>query len=161
MSALILNREEVLRFTSHHKDLHYKVALVTGCFDVFHFGHLQLLQHASAFYKHAVIMVGLNSDAAIRKLKGDTRPIHSFHIRSEMIRELNMVDAVFEIDDTEVTNTIHALSPDAWVKGGDYTMQTLNPKEVEAAKAVGAQIVLFKSSYSSSTSGIIKRLIEQ
>lgn len=129
------------------------IALVTGVFDIIHVGHLELLKFA---YDHGVVLVGLNSDEAVRKLKGPTRPINTYDNRKAVVSALWMVEEVFEINSTTVDETIRRVAPRFWIKGGDYTMETLNQDEVKAAKEVGAEILLFPSVEGLSTTKILQ-----
>jgi rfaE bifunctional protein nucleotidyltransferase chain/domain len=115
------------------------IVLVTGCFDIIHRGHVELLRFAG---QHGIVLVGINSDEAVRELKGPTRPINSYFDRAAVLSAFKVVQCVFEIDETDVASTIRWIEPKFWVKGGSYTLKTLNPLEVAAAKDVGAQIVL-------------------
>lgn len=114
--------------------------LATGCFDVLHRGHIELLRKAASLGHQ--LWVGINSDQAVRQLKGPTRPINREEDRAFLVENLDVVDHVFIIDSTTVTEAIRKVKPHVWVKGGDYTIQTLNKEEVEAAKEVGAEIVI-------------------
>lgn len=133
--------------------------LVTGCFDILHAGHVQLLEHAFLLGCH--VWVGLNSDRAVSELKGPGRPVNPFAHRAKVMSAVRYVEYVFEIDALRVDGAIYKLRPAWWVKGGDYTMETLNEQEVKAAKAVEAEIVLFRSQHDISTSQILRKANEQ
>lgn len=136
--------------------------LVTGCFDVIHAGHIQLLEHARLLGDLGQeTWVGLNSDAAIRTLKGPTRPINTYRHRALVMSAILYVDYVFEIDDVRVDSAIRLIKPEIWLKGGDYTLDTLDKGEVEAAKEVGARIAIFRSEYDISTTKIVKQMETQ
>lgn len=130
-------------------------ALVTGCFDILHAGHIQLLDHAFLLCSH--VWVGLNSDQAVRELKGEGRPINAFAQRAKVMAALRYVEYVFEIDALRVDGIIKELRPTWWVKGGAYTLATLDPGEVAAAKEVGAEIVLAPFMEGQSTTAMLKR----
>lgn len=133
--------------------------LVTGCFDILHAGHIQLLEHAFLLGCH--VWVGLNSDRAIQELKGPGRPVNTYAHRAKVMSAVRYVEYVFEIDALRVDGAIYKLRPSWWVKGGDYTMETLNEAEKKAAHAVEAEIVLFRSEYDISTSRILTKANEQ
>lgn len=129
-----------------------KCVLVTGCFDVLHRGHIALLQFASQM---GVLFVGINDDDSVRKLKGPGRPVNCEEDRLLMLRALRCVQRfggdAFVIRSTNVAEAILEKCPNYWVKGGDYTIETLDQDEVAAANKVGAEIVFFPlvSGYSS------------
>lgn len=129
--------------------------LATGCFDILHVGHVTLLENASDY---GDLYVGLNSDRAVRELKGEGRPVNPFVARAAVVAALACVTKVFEIDDVRVATTIRTLSPDFWFKGGDYTLETLDKDEVAAAKEVGCRIVLVPTIGDYSTTKMLERM---
>lgn len=133
-----------------------KIVLCTGVFDVIHRGHLELLWLASRYGD--LLKVGINSDAAVKRLKGPTRPINRQDDRIAMLRALRMVDTVFLIDSDTVTAAILEVKPAVWVKGGSYSLETLNRDEVAAAKAVGARIEIIPMTAGYSSTAIIERM---
>ena len=100
-----------------------KIVFTNGCFDVLHAGHIALLQRAKSLGD--VLVVGLNSDASVRRLKGEARPIHDQTARAQVLMSLRCVDAVTVFEDDTPIETIRALRPDVHVKGGDYDARTL------------------------------------
>ena len=133
------------------------VVLATGCFDVLHRGHIELLEGAQSTFPAHELWVGLNSDRAVRILKGEGRPIHDFVSRAVVMAGLQCVDCVFEIDDVRVGDAIKMASPRVWLKGGDYTLETLDQGERKAAEDVGALIHLVPTVEGYSTSNILKK----
>jgi len=133
------------------------IILATGCFDVLHRGHVELLEEARSFFPGHELWLGLNSDAAVRLLKGDGRPIHDYESRAIVMAGLLCVDAVFEIDSVRVDDAIRLIRPRAWLKGGDYTLETLDQGERRAAEDVGSLIHLVPTIQGYSSSAILKR----
>lgn len=131
------------------------VVLVTGCFDVIHLGHALLLEFAS---EHGIVFVGVNSDQSIKQLKGDSRPINNQSDRMELLEHLAAVYVSFIIDETTVTNAILKIKPSAWIKGADYTLETLNQEERKAAESVGTKIVFAPKVEGYSSTSIIERM---
>ena len=115
-----------------------KIVFTNGCFDVLHAGHIALLQHAKTLGN--VLVVGLNSDASVRRLKGEARPIHDQNARAQVLMSLRCVDAVTIFEDDTPIETIRALRPDVHVKGGDYDAQTL--PETPVVEQGGGQVVI-------------------
>lgn len=146
--------ERVLNY--HQRGL--VVVLATGCFDVLHRGHVELLETASACAtEYSDVFVGINDDKSVRKLKGPTRPVNNEQDRMRVIAGLECVQAVFLIRSDKVTDAIRLVAPTYWVKGGSYTMETLDKDEVAAAKEVGAEIVLVPMVAGHSTTSILSR----
>lgn len=135
------------------------VVLTTGCFDVLHRGHVELLQYCAELAgDNGRVVVGINSDQSVRTLKGEARPINLFDDRAFVIGALESVDYVTEVMDTRVTRCIKELCPTIWVKGGDYSLETLDKDEVAAAHGCGATIKLFRTVGIFSTTRILKHL---
>jgi rfaE bifunctional protein nucleotidyltransferase chain/domain len=130
------------------------LVFTNGCFDLIHVGHVRYLAAAKRFGK--TLVVGLNSDRSVRQLKGDRRPIVPEAQRAEVISALKPVDAVVIFDETTAIATIAAIAPDIYVKGGDYTPETL--PEAPAVLAYGGKIELIRVEIPTSTSKIVERI---
>ena len=104
-------------------DLNKKVIFTNGCFDILHKGHLTLLKEARALGDKLV--VGLNSDASVKRLKGDLRPVNDINTRREQLELIPYVDEVIVFDEETPYNLIEQLMPDLIVKGGDYTVEEI------------------------------------
>lgn len=143
---MILSAEAALAFST--RDANFQIVLVTGCFDVIHVGHVNLLRHAATF---GPVVVGVNCDEAVRTLKGPTRPVNTLNDRMAVLGAMNDVMWVMPVWDLRVNKTILAIRPNYWVKGGDYAIDTLDKDEVAAARAVGAEIIIFPSTGHSTT----------
>jgi rfaE bifunctional protein nucleotidyltransferase chain/domain len=128
---------------------------VTGCFDILHVGHLRLFHFAHNLGR---VVVGLNSDSSVRKLKGPSRPINSQFDRREALQALRCVDEVLIFDNPTVCEFLLFLRPSAWIKGADYSLRTLNQKEVAVAKKIGCEIVLLPSTAGFSTTRILAKM---
>ena len=125
-----------------------KVVFTNGCFDLLHPGHIQYLSDAKALGD--VLILGLNADASISRLKGDSRPINPLQDRAVMLSGLRSVDAVVAFEEDTPQKLIAMLLPDVLVKGGDYA-----PDDIVGAKEVreaGGEVVVvpFLDGYSSS-----------
>ncbi len=140
-------------------DLHragQQVVFTNGCFDILHPGHILHLQQARQ--EGDVLVVALNSDESVRQLKGPGRPVFNEQERATVLAALEPVDYVIVFDTLRVTAIIEAIQPDIYVKGGDYTRETLDPEEREALERCGAQIVILPEIGSFSTTGVIERM---
>jgi D-beta-D-heptose 7-phosphate kinase/D-beta-D-heptose 1-phosphate adenosyltransferase len=111
-------REGLVAEVARHKAAGRRVVFTNGCFDILHVGHGRLLRQAAALGDFLV--VGLNSDASVKRLKGDARPFNPQDARAELLAELGCVDAVAIFDEDTPLELIKALRPDVLVKGGDY-----------------------------------------
>lgn len=149
-----------LRMTIPLQYYQHRIILATGCFDIIHMGHVKLFDMVNERYRGMCLWVGLNSDRAVKELKGDDRPIHDFQSRATVIAAIEVVDRVFEIDDVRVAEAIRLVRPAVWVKGGDYTMETLDKSEVAAANECQADICLFPTVGKYSTTNILRKLNE-
>lgn len=120
-------QQELMRWRKFSK----KVTFTNGCFDILHAGHIHSLMQAASFAD--VLIVGLNSDASTKRLKGDNRPVNNQQNRALLLASLVMVDAVVLFDEDTPFELITSVMPDVLVKGGDYTVDTIvGAKEVIA-----------------------------
>lgn len=127
-----------------------KIVFTNGCFDILHVGHVSYLEKAASLGKHLV--VGLNTDASVRKLKGETRPLVHELDRARVLAALSCVDAVVLFEQDTPTELIEKIRPDILVKGGDY-----KPEDVAGKESAGeVQIIDFEEGYS--TTGIVEQI---
>jgi D-beta-D-heptose 7-phosphate kinase / D-beta-D-heptose 1-phosphate adenosyltransferase len=131
-----------------------RVAFTNGCFDVLHAGHVQYLQEARL--QGDVLVVGLNSDASVRNLKGNNRPINSEMARAQVLAGLQAVDYVTIFHETTPLSLIHALRPDVLVKGADY--QKHEVVGADFVESYGGRVHLAKWREGFATTGILQRL---
>lgn len=130
------------------------IAFTNGCFDILHKGHIASLSDAAR--EAEILIVGVNSDASTRRLKGEQRPINDEQARSTVLASLLMVDAVIIFEDDTPLELIKGVMPDVLVKGGDYTLeQIVGAKEVMAA---GGRVVINPIVQGFSTTGIIDKI---
>lgn len=131
-----------------------KIAFTNGCFDILHQGHIASLSEAAQ--EADMLIVGLNSDASTRRLKGPQRPVNNEQARATLLASLLMVDAVILFEEDTPLNLIVSIAPDVLVKGGDYTIdQIVGAKEVMAA---GGRVVINPIVPGFSTTGIIDKI---
>ena len=131
-----------------------KVAFTNGCFDILHRGHIRCLKEAKSWGD--VLIVGLNSDSSVRKIKGKKRPILPQDDRAEILASLEMVDYVLIFDEDTPYRVISALVPDVLVKGGDYGKDEIVGKDV--VESSGGKVVRVKEVRGKSTRNIIKKI---
>ena len=131
-----------------------KIVFTNGCFDIIHAGHVRYLTAAKNFGD--VLIVGLNSDNSVRKLKGASRPVNNQADRAEVLLALKPVDYVIIFDELTAENLIAQVKPDIYVKGGDYTLDTL--PEAKIVQSYGGRVEFVKLVAGKSTSNIIKKI---
>jgi rfaE bifunctional protein nucleotidyltransferase chain/domain len=156
LSSSILSLEEAILRFGREKRNGRRVVFTNGCFDLLHPGHLRNLEQARELGD--VLIVGLNSDASVRQLKGEGRPVLPELERAEILAALECVDAVVIFDDLTPRDVIAQLLPDVLVKGGDWPGdQIVGREEVEAA---GGRVVSVPVVPGYSTSDILRKIRE-
>ena len=142
----IMNPEKLMHFVQSQKVKGKKIVFTNGCFDILHHGHIDLL--AKAADEGDILVVGLNSDASVKRLKGDERPINRASDRCMQLAALLCVDAVCLFDEDTPIELIKLLQPNVLVKGGDYDKSNIvGASEVEA-NGGNVVIVPFVEGYS-------------
>lgn len=136
-----------------------KLVFTNGCFDLLHAGHVRYLRQARALGD--ALLVALNSDASVRALKGPSRPVTCQADRAEILRALSSVDCVVTFDQPRVTGLITRIKPHVYAKGGDYTIETLDPGERAALEKAGVRIEILPLVAGRSTTGTLDRLRRQ
>ncbi len=130
------------------------IVFTNGCFDILHAGHVRYLAAAGALGDFLVI--GLNSDASVRRLKGEGRPIVPEEDRAEVLEALRSVDIVTIFDEPTAEELIRLVRPDVYVKGGDYTLDTL--PEAKIVQAAGGRVEFIPFVDGHSTTNVIEKI---
>ncbi len=133
-----------------------RIVATNGCFDLLHAGHVRYLKTARTLGD--VLVVGLNGDRSVSELKGPARPINNETDRAEVLAALESVDLVTIFPELRATRFIQLVGPDVYVKGGDYSSETLNDEERAALEKIGAKIDIIPFVEGYSTSALIKKL---
>ncbi len=150
----IATLEEIVRRVSQWRVKGKTIAFTNGVFDIIHAGHILSLSSAAA--EGDILIVGLNSDASVKRLKGESRPVNDEDSRATVLASLLMVDAVVMFEEDTPLNLIKAIMPDVLVKGGDYKVEDIaGSKEVIEA---GGRVVINPILEGFSTTGIIRKL---
>jgi rfaE bifunctional protein nucleotidyltransferase chain/domain len=153
-SDKICDLTEALKRRDAWKQANDQVVFTNGCFDIVHLGHVDYLEKARQ--TGTKMIVGLNSDASVRILKGPERPVNNEYARARIIAALQFVDLVIVFNEQTPLELITQLMPDILVKGDDYSIETIvGAKEVMAA---GGQVKTIPLVPSYSTTGIIQKL---
>ena len=149
-----MNSDQVLEKIKHWRLLHKTIAFTNGVFDILHEGHIFSLSQAAN--EADLLLVGLNSDTSVKKLKGDSRPVNKENSRAIVLASLQMVDAVIIFTEETPLELIKAILPDVLVKGGDY-----KPEEIAGSKEIianGGRVVINPIIPGISTTGIINSM---
>ncbi len=148
----ILKAETIQSFRNIYKDK--KIVFTNGCFDILHIGHIRYLKQASLLGD--TLVVGLNSDTSVKRLKGTKRPVNSQEDRAELLCALSFVDYVVVFEEDTPYELIKKIQPDVLVKGGDYDKDAVVGKDVVEAR--GGNLVLIPYVEGKSTTGIIDKI---
>ncbi len=119
----VLSMKDIKRISSDYKSKGLKIVFTNGCFDLLHKGHLDLLNESSKYGD--ILIIGLNSDSSVKKLKGASRPVEDEMKRSQKLMALNYVDHVIIFKQLTPRKLISELKPDVLVKGGDYDLNKI------------------------------------
>jgi rfaE bifunctional protein nucleotidyltransferase chain/domain len=153
IASKIFNREQLSRQLKIWKLMDKKVVFTNGVFDILHYGHLALLNDAASFAD--ILIVGINSDASVKRLKGDSRPVNNQASRALMLASLVMVDAVIVFEEDTPLELIKLITPKILVKGGDYTIETIVGAEETIANGGEVKIIPLEKGFS--TTSIIEK----
>jgi rfaE bifunctional protein nucleotidyltransferase chain/domain len=133
-----------------------KLAVTNGCFDLLHLGHVTYLE--SARNLGDALLVGVNSDDAVRQLKGLERPVNTEADRAAVLAALQSVDGVCIFAEKTATRFLTLVQPDIYVKGGDYTLETLNQEERGVVERAGGKVVVVPIVPGKSTTAILQQI---
>lgn len=152
----LYTRAELVAARAQWKRAGKVVVFTNGCFDVLHPGHIRLLESARS--RGDVLILALNTDASVQRLKGPTRPLISQDLRAELARALEAVDAVTFFDEDTPRELIAAVLPDILIKGADWAHFIAGREEVEAA---GGQVLALPLEPGYSTTGILEEILSR
>lgn len=139
------------------QSLHYKTLSITnGCFDLIHAGHVHYLTEAVSLADEMLILI--NSDESVKKLKGVTRPIINENDRAYIVSNLKPVSKVVIFNNTNCSNELEALCPDVYFKAGDYSLDSINKDEYNALLKCNTQIIFMPFVSNLSTTKIIEKI---
>ena len=151
---MIIQQSKIADFCQVLREGGQKVVFTNGCFDILHAGHVRYLNTARAFGD--CLVLGLNSDASVHRIKGPTRPVNSELDRAEVVGALACVDYVVIFDEPTAEQLIAKVQPDIYVKGGDYTLDTL--PESKIVLSYGGKVEFVDMVEGRSTTNIIAKI---
>ncbi|MGA3014267.1 MAG: D-glycero-beta-D-manno-heptose 1-phosphate adenylyltransferase [Bacteroidales bacterium] len=154
VSAKIIKKESLRRTCGVWNFKNQKVVFTNGCFDILHLGHIEYLAKAASLGD--VLVVGLNSDRSVKRIKGPTRPINDEHSRSMIIAALEFVTAVVIFDEDTPYELIKTIQPDILVKGKDWKVEEIAGHDIVLAKGGKVETIELTPGYS--TTGIEQKI---
>jgi len=152
---MIISLEELLEVLEE-KRKGKKVVFTNGCFDILHAGHVDYLEKAKKLGD--ILIVGLNSDSSVRKIKGKKRPIIPQEMRAKVLSSLKPVDYVVIFEEDTPERLIKAIKPDILVKGGDWPLEKIVGREF--VESYGGKVLTIPFEYDISTTKIIQKVVE-
>jgi len=156
LHSKIISWAELATWRSEFRCSGRRLVVTNGCFDLIHAGHVSYLERARNLGD--ALLVGLNSDASVRELKGPGRPVNSEADRAIVLAGLESVSAVTVFSDRSAGEFLRLAAPDIYVKGGDYTLESLDQGERQVVERVGGRIVLMPFVPGKSTRGLLEAI---
>lgn len=150
----VIQLNQLLEIISDLKKRNKKIITTNGCFDIIHVGHVRYLAQAKTLGD--ILIIAMNTDESVRKLKGPTRPVNSESDRAEILAALGVVDYVILFGEETPAALLEKIKPDIHVKGGDYNLETL--PEAKTIQDSGGKIVFIPFVEGKSTTNTIERI---
>jgi rfaE bifunctional protein nucleotidyltransferase chain/domain len=147
--------EDALPHITHLRESGKKIVTTNGCFDLIHSGHVRYLFDAAS--KGDALIVGINSDSSVSRLKGPKRPVQGEFDRAYIIAALKSVESAFIFEENDPIRFLSLIKPDIHVKGGDYTPEQLPERSIVEQGGGRIEIVSFLNGYS--TTNIVKKIL--
>ncbi len=154
---MLLPLPELLKILERERKEGKKIVFTNGCFDLIHAGHVDYLKKAKALGD--ILVVGLNSDDSIKRIKGEKRPIIPQEMRAEVLSSLKPVDYIVIFEEDTPENLIKAIKPDILVKGGDWELDKIVGKDF--VENYGGKVLTIPFTYDISTTKIINTILER
>ncbi|RUM28035.1 MAG: D-glycero-beta-D-manno-heptose 1-phosphate adenylyltransferase [Aquifex sp.] len=153
---MLVSLERLLEILKEERKKGKRVVFTNGCFDVIHAGHVDYLEKAKNLGD--ILVVGLNSDHSVRRIKGEKRPIIPQEMRAKVLSSLKPVDYVVIFEEDTPAKLIEAIKPDVLVKGGDWPLEKIVGKDF--VESYGGKVLTIPFEYDISTSQIIEKIIK-
>lgn len=150
----LIEKENLNNIIKKLKSENKKIVFTNGCFDILHAGHVRYLKESKKFGD--ILIVGLNSDVSVKKIKGESRPINPEMDRAEVLAGLEAVSYIVLFDETSPVKLLEEIKPDIYTKGADYTVETL--PEAKTVLSYGCKIEFIKFLEGRSTTKIIDKI---
>jgi rfaE bifunctional protein nucleotidyltransferase chain/domain len=156
MKKKIVTAEQASALGKEMRDSGRKLVFTNGCFDLLHVGHVRYLQAARGLGD--TLLVAINGDESVRALKGEGRPLNRAEDRAEVIAALECVDRVVIFQEVRVTRLLEKVQPAIYVKGGDYSEDSLDAEERAVLERIGTEIRILPFETGHSTSGLLDKI---
>lgn len=150
----VINRKDIISTVENLKKENKKIVFTNGCFDILHIGHVRYLKKSAQFGD--ILIIGLNSDGSVKRLKGETRPINNEQDRAELLSELGFVDYVVIFDEDTPEKLLDEIKPNIYTKGADYTIETL--PEAKTILKNNGKVEFISLVEGKSTTNVIKKI---
>ena len=150
----VVSRKEILNIVENLKKQGKITVFTNGCFDILHIGHVRYLKESAKCGD--ILIIGLNSDSSVKRLKGEARPINNELDRAELLSELGFVDYVVIFEQDSPIELLDEIKPDIYTKGADYTIETL--PEAKIVMKNGGKVEFINLVEGKSTTNVIKKI---
>ncbi len=154
-ASKVISHDRLVEVVDVHRRKGRRIVFTNGCFDILHRGHITYLNRAKTLGD--VLIVGLNDDHSVRRLKGEGRPINRLEDRAEVLAALSCVDHIAAFSGDSPSDLIEVVRPDLYAKGGDYTVERL--PEAPLVEEIGGEVRILPFMEDRSTTGIIERIL--
>ena len=154
---MLVKQTELQDLLSRLKSENKTIVTTNGCFDILHVGHVRYLKESAKYGD--VLIIGLNSDSSVKRLKGESRPINNESDRAELLSELAFVDYVVIFEEDSPVELLDEIKPDIYTKGADYTLDTL--PEAKTVLKNGGKVEFINLVEGKSTTNVIKKIEEK
>ena len=151
---MLIHPDKIASFCATLREAGATIVFTNGCFDILHAGHVRYLAQAKSYGD--ILVLGLNTDASVRENKGPRRPINSERDRAEVVGALRAVDYVVLFGEKTAETIIAKVRPDVYVKGGDYTLETL--PEAKIVQSYGGRVEFVQMVAGRSTTNVIEKI---
>lgn len=155
--SMIVELQELVQIVKKLRREGKRIVFTNGCFDILHIGHVRYLKSARGYGD--ILVVGLNSDESVRKIKGDKRPLIPQGERAEILSSVRFVDYVVVFNEPDPYSTIAAIKPDVLVKGADWPIENIVGRDI--VESCGGEVHTIPLVEGASTSGIIEDIINK
>jgi rfaE bifunctional protein nucleotidyltransferase chain/domain len=154
--AKIVARRALVEWRASLRMAGKRLVVTNGCFDLVHVGHVSYLEQARS--RGDALLVGINGDESVRQLKGQSRPVNPQEDRAAVLAALESVTAVCIFEERTATNFLAEAMPDIYVKGGDYTLETVNQEERRLVEELGGKMEVIPGIAGKSTTALLKKI---
>jgi len=155
MPSKVISLKKIVKIRKELKKEGKKVVFTNGCFDILHKGHVHLLKRAKKLGD--ILIVGLNSDSSVKRIKGEKRPIFSVRDRAFVLSSIDVVDYIVIFNEDTPLKVIKAIEPDVLVKGADWDKNSIVGREI--VESLGGKVVRIPLLKGFSTTSVIKKLL--